>query len=89
MQYTIQNLAGNHPETSENGKLRCRSDGTPAVRINLTIDDSLTAQSFWPWRDSELKKIFESCPSGTYSMEAWDVYADGIFLYTEYKVHVS
>jgi hypothetical protein len=89
MQYTIQNLAGNHPETSENGKLRCRSDGTPTVRINLTIDDSLTAQSFWPWRDSELKKIFESCPSGTYSMEAWDVYADGIFLYTEYKVHVS
>jgi len=87
MQYTLQNLAGNHLDTSEDGKLKYGSKGTPAVRINLTIGKTQTSQSFWPWRDSELENIFESCPPGTYSMEAWDVYKDGEYLYTEYKVH--
>lgn len=87
MQYTLQNLAGSHPDTSQNGKLKYGSKGTSAVRINLTIDKTQTSQSFWPWRDSELENIFESCPPGTYSMEAWDVYKDGEYLYTEYKVH--
>lgn len=88
MQHTLQNLAGNHPDTSENGMLKYGSKGTPAVQINLTIDDSLSAQSFWPWRESELENLFNSCPPGTYSVEAWDVYKDGEYLYTEYKVHV-
>lgn len=87
MQYTIQNLAGSHPDTSRNGKLEYGSKGTPAVRIRLTIDPSLTAHSFWPWRESELERLFNSCPPGTYSMEAWDVYRNGVYLYTEYKVH--
>lgn len=87
MQYTLQNLAGNHPDTSVNGKLKYGSKGTPFVRINLTIEENQTAQSFWPWRDSELEKVFNSCPPGTYSMQAWDVYKDGEYLYTEYKVY--
>ena len=87
MQYTIQNLAGNHPDTSEGGKLKYGSKGTPFVRIKLTIDDSVTAQSFWPWRESELERLFNSCPPGAYSMEAWDVFRNGEYLYTEYKVY--
>lgn len=87
MQYTIQNLAGNHPETSRNGKLEYGSKGTPAVRIKLTIDPGLTAHSFWPWRESDLENLFNSCPPGTYSMEAWDVYRNGVYRYTEYKIH--
>ena len=87
MQYTIQNLAGNHPDTSEDGRLRYGSKGTPAVRIQLTIDESVTPQSFWPWRESELERLFNSCPAGKYQMECWDVYRNGIFLYPEYKVY--
>lgn len=87
MQYTIQNLAGNHPDTSEDGRLKYGSKGTPSVRIRLTIPDSITAQSFWPWRESELERLFNSCPPGTYYMEAWDVFCDGTFLYTQYKVY--
>lgn len=87
MQYTIQNLAGSNPETSDNGQLKYGSKGTPAVRIELTIDPALSAQSFWPWRESELERLFKSCPRGTYSMEAWDVFRNGKFLYTEYKIH--
>lgn len=89
MQYTIQNLAGNHPDTSANGKLRYGSKGTPYVRIQLTIDDTTQAQSFWPWRASELEKQFESCPLGLYAMEAWDVYRNGVFLYTEYMIYAQ
>lgn len=87
MQYTLQNLAGNHPDASKVGKLKYGAKGTPAVRISLTIDESLMPQSFWPWRESELEKLFNSCPAGTYSMESWDVYKDGTYLYTEYKIY--
>lgn len=88
MQYTIQNLAGNHPDTSENGKLRYGSKGTPLVRIQLTIDEGLHADSFWPWRASELEDDFNSLPPGTYQLEAWDVYRNGVFQYTEYRTYI-
>lgn len=87
MQHTIQNLAGNHPDTSENGKLKYGSKGTPSVRIQLTIDEEMSKQSFWPWRESELERLFNSCPPGTYCMEAWDVYKDGVFQRTEYNIY--
>ena len=88
MQYTLMNLAGTNPETSANGRLRYGSKGTPYVRINLTIPDNAAAWSFWPWRDSELSKLFNSCPPGTYSVEAWDLYKDGVYNHTEYRVYV-
>lgn len=74
MQYTLQNLAGNHPDTSADGKLTYGSNGTPAVRIQLSIPTDIQAYSFWPWRESEIENLFNSCPPGTYYMEAWDVY---------------
>ncbi len=89
MQYTLMNLAGTNPETSSGGKLRYGSKGTPYVRVNLTIPDSAGAWSFWPWRDSELSKLFNSCPPGTYSVEAWDLYKDGVYNHTEYRVYVT
>lgn len=87
MQYTLQNLAGNHPDTSEGGRLRYGAKGTPSVRIQLTIDEGMDEQAFWPWRESELERIFESCPPGTYAMEAWDVFKDGVFQRTEYNIY--
>ena len=89
MQYTLMNLAGTNPETSNGGKLRYGSKGTPYVRISLTIPDSAGAWSFWPWRDSELTKLFNSCPPGTYSVEAWDLYKDGVYNHTEYRIYVT
>lgn len=86
MQYTLQNLAGNHPDTSENGKLKYGSKGTPSVRICLSIPSEIKAHSFWPWRASEIENLFNSCPPGTYYMEAFDVYKDGVFQRTEYSI---
>lgn len=87
MQYTIMNLAGDHPETSENGKLKYSVKGTPLVRIELTIPAEKEFGFFWPWRESELERNFMSCPPGRYCLEAWDVYKNGIFLRTEYDVY--
>ena len=55
--------------------------------INLTIADDTQAECFWPWRESEIVAPFNSSPCGTHSLEAWDVYKDGVFLQTEYLVH--
>lgn len=87
MQYTLQNLAGNHPDTSEDGRLKYGSKGTPSVRIKLTVEGDRTPQSFWPWRESEIERVFNSCPPGTYYLESWDVYKDGIFQRTQYNIY--
>lgn len=87
MQYTLQNLAGNHPDTSEGGRLKYGSKGTPSVRIKLTVEGDRTPQSFWPWRESEIERVFNSCPPGTYYLESWDVYKDGIFQRTQYNIY--
>ncbi len=89
MQYTLMNLAGTNPETSSGGKLLYGKKGTPYVRINLTIPDTAPAWFFWPWRDSELAKLFNSCPPGTYSVEAWDFYKDGVYNHTEYRIYAN
>lgn len=87
MLYTLYNAIGSNPETWQNGALLHFSSGEEKVRISLTIDPSVTPEFFWPWRESELVNDFNSCPSGFYSMEAWDVYRDDIFQRTEYNIY--
>lgn len=89
MWYTLLNLAGTNPETSRDGRLLYGSKGTPKVRIQLAIPEGKTPYTFWPWRESELENFFNSAPAGTYSVEAWDVYKDGVFQRTEYNFTVQ
>lgn len=88
MQSPLMNLAGNQPDTSVNGKLKCGMKGMPSVQISLTINESNRQQVFWSWRKSDLANLFNSAPRGTYSVEAWDIYRNEIFLYAEHKVQV-
>ena len=87
MLYTLYNAIGSNPETWQDGKPSLHPSGNPKVRINLTISDDVWAESFWPWRESEIVDPFNSNPCGTHSLEAWDVYKDGVFQRTEYMVH--
>ena len=89
MQYTLYNAIGDHPQTWRNDKPLTMANGDPLVRINLSIPDEINAPSFWPWRSEQITELFNSCPPGKYSMEAWDVYCEGAFRYTEYYVHVE
>lgn len=66
-----------------------RADGSPLVTVKLSIPESVAANSFWPWRSDQIVELFNSCPPGEYAFEAWDVYCDGAFQYTEYYISVK
>ena len=89
MQYTLYNAIGNNSKTWQNGTPVLRADGTQFVCIELEIPDGVNSQSFWPWKEERLTNLFDSLPSGTYQLEAWDVYKDGIFQRTEYNVNIK
>ena len=89
MLYTLYNAIGNNPGVWKNGVLVDHPNGGPLIRISLTIPDDREPHVFWPWKDGQLEKIYKSCPYGLYSMQVWDVYCDGIFLRTEYKIALN
>ena len=89
MLYTLYNAIGDNPETWQSGQPVKFPSGNDKVKINLTIPAEVTPQSFWPWRAEQITELFNSCPPGTYSLEAWDVYKNGVFQYTEYSIYVS
>ena len=89
MLYTLYNAIGENDQTWRNGKPVLSSKGNQLVHIRLTIPDGTTSQVFWPWRATEITNLFNSCPPGSYAMESWDVYKNGVFQRTEYKIHVS
>ena len=88
MLYTLYNAIGDEPQTWQNGAPVLSSKGNQIVHINLTIPTDAAAQSFWPWRATELTNLFHSCPPGTYHMQSWDVYKNGIFQRIEYNIYV-
>ena len=89
MQYTLYNAIGDNPQIWQNGKPVTRADGSPLVTVKLSIPESVAANSFWPWRSDQIVELFNSCPPGEYAFEAWDVYCDGAFQYTEYYISVK
>ncbi len=80
---------GANEQTWQNGGPVLRKDGTQLVRMELPIPTGSNPQAFWPWKPERLTELFNSCPPGTYQMEAWDVYKDGVFQKTEYNVKVK
>lgn len=90
MLYTLYNAQGNNLETWKDGKPVLRADGSPLVSFELSIPETEEdTGSFWPWREEQLTNLFNSCPPGTYQMEAWDVYRNGVFQRTEYNIIVK
>lgn len=89
MLYTVYNAIGANPNTWQDGKLVLRENGNPLVTLSVSIPADQQYGSFWPWRETEITKDFQSLPVSRYLVEAWDVYHNGIFLYTEYMVSVQ
>lgn len=86
MQYTLYNAVANCPELWENGTLKLNSKGTPILRLSLEITEQKAVQPFWPWREVQLTQVFYSAPMAQFAVEAWDVFHNGKYLYTEYDV---
>ncbi len=89
MLYTLYNAIGANEQTWQNGAPVLRKDSTQLVRIELSIPKGSNPQAFWPWKPERLTEVFNSCPPGTYRMEAWDVYKNGVFQKTEYDLKVK
>ena len=78
MEYTIYNAAMNCPELW--------ADGSPSLNLHLGISAQNAVQMFWPWQEDQLTQVFCSAPGARFEVEAWDVYHDGKYLYTEYNI---
>ena len=87
MQYTLNNAIGANPETWRNGKPVMKTNGEPMVDIKLYVPNDRNAIPTWPWRSELITEYFNSCPPGTYYLEAWDVFKDGVFQHTEYYLY--
>lgn len=82
MQLELYNLIGSNPETWENGTIAKYKGGTNKVKVSFEILGE--PQMMWPYRASEIKKVFDSCPCRTWRVIAYDSYKDGRFLHTVY-----
>lgn len=78
MEYTIYNAAMNCPELWK--------DGVPTLNLYLGISAKNAVQMFWPWQEDQLTQVFCSAPGARFEVEAWDVYHNGKYLYTEYNI---
>ena len=78
MEYTIYNAAMNCPELWK--------DGVPTLNLYLGISAQNAVQMFWPWQEDQLTQVFCSAPGARFEVEAWDVYHNGKYLYTEYNI---
>ena len=78
MEYTIYNAAASRPELWK--------DGVPALDLHLGISAQNRVQMFWPWQEEQLTQVFCSAPGARFEVEAWDVYHNGKYLYTEYDI---
>ena len=61
MIYALYNLIGADPDALNNGN--------PLASVDVTIDSEPGVQAFWPSRESELLKLFESRPLSIFSTE--------------------
>ena len=78
MEYTLYNAAMDCPELWE--------DGAPTLNLHLGISAQNAVQMFWPWQEDQLTQVFRSAPGARFEVEAWDVYHNGKYLYTEYNI---
>ena len=86
MQYTLYNAISENEITWQNGAPALRGDGTQMARVELKITNESAATSFWPWKPERLTDSFYRSPARLFQIEAWDVYKNGIFSHTEYRV---
>ena len=87
MLYTLYNAMGENDWIMQDGKARLRADGSPWVHIHYGMPAGKSIPGFWPWREDQVTETLHACPGGEYYVDAWDVYRNGVFQKTEYKLY--
>lgn len=78
MEYTIYNAAVNCPELW--------ADGAPLSTCTWASLHRTRCRCSGPGRKTSLPKYSAPRPGARFEVEAWDVYHDGKYLYTEYNI---
>ena len=87
MMYTLYNAMGEDDWIMQGGKPRLRGDGTPWIHLHYGMPEDKSIPGFWPWREDQVTESLHSSPGGEYYLDVWDVYSNGIFQRTEYKLY--
>jgi hypothetical protein len=100
VQYTLYNWIypetvryyNEHPDLLKN--IRANGYGTEItdlIRQPIHFGDlpHQTQQGFYPWDENEVVKQVKNSPTLRYNIEVWDVYHNGNYLRTEYKMQTS
>ena len=79
MQYTIYNAVGG---------LAGRDGWDPSkLKLQMGLSGTDGIQFFWPWDGGDqLTRFYQSSPWRSRATIAWDVYLNGKYLYTNYKI---
>jgi hypothetical protein len=98
MQYTLYNYIypetvryyGEHPGLLE--AIR-RNGYDPAIekhigQVRFGDLPHQTKQGFYPWDEREITKQVKNTPTSLFCVEAWDIYHNGNYLRTEYKLQM-
>lgn len=84
MQYTLYNLISTNEMTWKNGEPAKGKNGNYKATVSFEIDKTQPTQVMWPYRESELKKVFDGCPINKWKVIAYDEYVEGRYTHTEY-----
>jgi len=82
MQLDLYNCIGSNPETWQNGTIAKYKNGMNKVEVSFEILGE--PQMMWPYRASDVKKVFDSSPCRTWRVVAYDTYHNGRYLHTAY-----
>jgi hypothetical protein len=80
-----------HPDLLKNAKLNGYDTSIESLmgRIQFGGLPHQTQQGFYPWDENEVVKQVKNSPGALYCIEVWDVYHNGNYLRTEYKMQLT
>ncbi len=78
MQYTLYNQIGANSSAWNNGN--------PLAQVRIGIESEDGVGRFWPWRESEIVNLYQSTPTSSFTIDAFDYYENGIYQHTRYCI---
>jgi len=62
------------------------TNGNPLAQVRIGIESEDGVGRFWPWRESEIVNLYQSTPTSSFTIDAFDYYENGIYQHTRYCI---